>query len=54
MAQRIMEFAPEIKISRLAEMLGYAPDGQYFSRAFRKVTGKTPSQKRKMIKGDTN
>lgn len=50
LAERMIQYDPEVKISRLAEMVGYSPDGQYFSRAFRKVTGKTPSQYRKTVR----
>jgi two-component system response regulator YesN len=52
LAQRMIQFDPEIKISRLADMVGYSLDGQYFSRAFRKVTGKTPTQYRKLAGGE--
>lgn len=42
LAKRLMEYRPELKISQIAELTGYAPDGQYFSKAFRRVTGVTP------------
>lgn len=45
-AQRLMAFAPDIKISALAELVGYPEDGQYFSKAFRKVSGMPPSEYR--------
>lgn len=44
LAKEMMEYAPEIKVSTLAELVGYSPDGQYFSKAFRLETGKTPSE----------
>lgn len=48
LACRLLAFQPELKISRLAELVGYSPDAQYFSKAFRKHTGTTPSQYRPM------
>ena len=45
-AQRLLEFQPEIKISRLAELVGYPLDGQYFSKVFRKLCGVTPTEYR--------
>ncbi len=47
MAQRLLDYDPEIRISDLAEQVGYAPDGQYFAKAFRKYTGMTPSDYRR-------
>lgn len=44
LAKEILVFAPEIKVSALAELTGYSPDGQYFSKAFRKETGMTPTE----------
>lgn len=46
MAQRLLEFEPEMKISRLAELAGYPLDGQYFSKVFRKICGVTPTEYR--------
>ena len=45
-AQRLLEFQPDMKISRLAELVGYPLDGQYFSKVFRKLCGVTPSEYR--------
>lgn len=45
-AQRLLEFQPEMKISRLAELVGYPLDGQYFSKVFRKLCGVTPTEYR--------
>lgn len=42
LAQRLLEYQPDIKIGYLAEMVGYAPDGQYFSKAFRKILHMSP------------
>lgn len=46
MAQRLLEFEPEMKISRLAELAGHPLDGQYFSKVFRKICGVTPTEYR--------
>ena len=45
-ARRLLEFQPDMKISRLAELLGYPLDGQYFSKVFRKICGVTPTEYR--------
>lgn len=45
-ARRLLEFQPDMKISRLAELVGYPLDGQYFSKVFRKVCGVTPTEYR--------
>lgn len=47
LAQRLIEYQPDMKIAQVAELAGYAPDGQYFSRAFRKITGMSPTEYRK-------
>lgn len=44
LAKEMLVYAPEIKVSALAEMVGYSPDGQYFSKAFRTETGRTPTE----------
>lgn len=44
MAKRLLEEVPDIRISELAEAVGYPADAQYFSRVFKKKTGKTPVQ----------
>lgn len=44
MARRILQEEPDMKISVLAELVGYAPDGQYFSKVFHKVTGGVPGR----------
>ena len=36
-------------IQDLARLTGYAEDGQYFSKAFRKETGSSPSEYRKSL-----
>lgn len=46
LAERLLQYNPEMKISETAELAGYSPDGQYFSKAFRKITGKTPTEYR--------
>lgn len=45
-AQRLLEFQLDMKISRLAELVGYPLDGQYFSKVFRKLCGVTPTEYR--------
>lgn len=45
-AQRLLEYQPGMKISRLAELVGYPLDGQYFSKVFRKICGVTPTEYR--------
>lgn len=45
-ARRLLEFQPDMKISRLAELVGYPLDGQYFSKVFRKICGVTPTKYR--------
>ena len=41
-ARRLLEFQPDMKISRLAELVGYPLDGQYFSKVFRKICDGIP------------
>lgn len=50
LARRLLEYDPELRITRAAELVGYSPDGQYFSKAFRKMTGMTPTEYRDQIK----
>ena len=45
-ARRLLEFQPDMKISRLAELVGYPLYGQYFSKVFRKICGVTPTEYR--------
>lgn len=45
-ARRLLEFQPDMKISRLAELVGYPLDGQYFSKVFRKICDVTPTEYR--------
>lgn len=49
LALRLMSFEPEIRISELAEQVGYPADGQYFAKVFKKSTGKAPSEYRKEL-----
>lgn len=46
LAMRLLQYDPELKIAQLAEMVGYSPDGQYFSKAFKKVAGMPPTEYR--------
>ncbi len=50
MAKRLMAYDPDMKIAILTELIGYPVDGQYFSKAFRKVCGKTPTEYREQLK----
>lgn len=49
LAKRLMAFDPDIKISELAEQIGYPADGQYFAKVFKKNTGMVPSEYRKLL-----
>ncbi|WP_455501329.1 response regulator transcription factor [Gemmiger sp.] len=44
LARRLLATAPDVKLSALAELVGFASDEQYFSRTFRKIVGVTPKQ----------
>lgn len=46
LAQSVLEYYPDIKIGELAEMTGFAADGQYFAKVFKKHTGMAPSDYR--------
>lgn len=48
-AKRLMQYDPEIKISQLAALTGFSADGQYFSKAFKKTVGMTPSEFKDMM-----
>ena len=43
-AKHLLAEDPDLKLSALAETVGFASDEQYFSRAFRKLVGMTPKQ----------
>lgn len=47
-----MVFNPDIRISELAEQIGYPADGQYFAKVFKKYTGMVPSEYRKLLTAD--
>ena len=49
LAKRLMAFNPDIRISDLAEQIGYPADGQDFSKVFKKNTGMVPSEYRKIL-----
>ena len=51
LSQRLMQYKPDMLIQDLAVLTGYAEDGQYFSKAFRKETGMTPSEYRRELQG---
>ena len=44
LAKQIIAFRPDMRISTLAELVGYAPDGQNFSRTFRRIESMSPSE----------
>lgn len=44
LAKQLIQYEPETKISDIASLVGYAPDGQYFSKMFKKETGVSPSE----------
>ena len=44
LAKEVLSYAPDTRVSSLAELVGYSPDGQYFSKAFRKKTEMTPTE----------
>ena len=48
-AARLMQYDDTLKTAYIAELAGYSADGQYFSKAFRKVTGITPTEYRKTL-----
>ena len=43
-ARHLLTMDPGIKMTKLAETVGFAADEQYFSRTFRKLLGVTPKQ----------
>lgn len=47
LAKQILDYCPDIRISELASQIGYAPDGQYFAKVFKKHTGMAPSDYRR-------
>ena len=54
LAKEILSYAPETRVSTLAELVGYSPDGQYFSKAFRKETGMTPTEYCEWLRKEKN
>lgn len=49
LAKRLIQYDSQARLSDVAGMVGYAPDGQYFSKMFKKVTGVSPSEYRDSI-----
>jgi len=43
-ARHLLTIDPTLKMTKLAETVGFAADEQYFSRIFRKLVGATPKQ----------
>ena len=53
-AEQLMRLEPDIMVGRVSEMVGFASDGQYFSKAFKKSKGMAPSEYREKIRlGDS-
>lgn len=50
LARRLIACHPDIKVSELAERVGYPADGQYFAKAFKKDCGVSPSEYRESVK----
>lgn len=50
LAKRLLEYDPDLKIAVLAEVVGYNTDGQYFSKAFRKITNMSPIEYKNQLK----
>lgn len=48
-AEQLIRLEPDIMVYMVSEMTGYASDGQYFSKIFKKRTGMTPSEYREKI-----
>lgn len=49
LAKHLIQYDPETRISDIARLVGYAPDGQYFSKMFRKVAGVSPSEYKESV-----
>lgn len=45
-AEQLMCLESDVMVYQVSEMVGYASDGQYFSKIFKKSTGLTPSEYR--------
>ncbi|MDO5417486.1 MAG: response regulator [Lachnospiraceae bacterium] len=50
LAKRLLAYFPDMKLSQLAEQIGYPADGQYLSKVFKKQTNMLLSDYRKQIK----
>lgn len=50
LAKRLISHNPDIRVSELAERVGYPADGQYFAKAFKKDCGISPSEYRESVK----
>lgn len=54
LAMRLMLHDPDIKIQTIAQETGFGDNAQYFSIAFKKYTGYTPTEYRKRLLSPTN
>lgn len=49
LAKRLIQYKPEAKISDIVTLVGFAPDGQYFSKMFKKTAEISPTEYREMV-----
>ena len=49
LAKRILQYQPDLHIATLAPAVGFSPDGQYFSKAFKKIVGASPKAYRQSL-----
>lgn len=52
LAERLLRARPDILVQELADRTGYGSNAQYFSIAFKKYTGLTPSEYRRQLLQD--
>jgi len=50
LAKRLLKYDSDMKVSDIVELTGFASDGQYFSKVFKKVVGMTPTEYKEEIK----
>jgi two-component system response regulator YesN len=49
LAKRLWQYDENLKVSQVAELIGFVADGQYFSKVFHKYTGMSPSSYKEYI-----